>query len=480
MGFSAWFVWTSRQVQIRQTEVATSNVARMVGAQVESAMKIATMALADMTEQVEHDGTTGPALERLTDNLETLASTTPELYGLFVYGADGSWLATSLARTVQGNNADRAYFQYHRTHPGRGIHFGAPVKSRSTGVWIIPVSRAFYDAGGKFAGVALVTLRIDFFERIYDELNIGRTGTVLLMLSDGTVVYRRPLDEKLLGTDLSNGAIFAELRKRDIGSAMLKAKVDGIERLYSFRRMKAYPFLVAVGRTKDELLSNWRRSSLLIGAAAFLISAVFVAFATKLIMQVRIRDTLDQQLRRYSEQLRQHNDGLQVLAHTDKLTGLANRRRFDEVLDLELKRAKRSGTPLSLLMMDLDYFKQYNDSYGHRAGDDCLHAAAQVLAGQIVRAGDLAARYGGEEFAVIMPNTDQPGAAAVAERVRAGLQALAMPHQRSPFHIVTASFGLATLVPQAVRDMTTSGLIELADAQLYHAKEAGRNRIGAA
>ncbi|WP_338769105.1 sensor domain-containing diguanylate cyclase [Massilia sp. METH4] len=472
-----WFIYSSRQTQIRETEVATTNVARMVGIQVELAMKAAGLVLADITERAENDRTDAKSLARLNGHLAALARATPELHGLFVYGADGAWLASSLSEPVGGNNADREYFRYHRAHAGREVHVGAPMRSRSTGVWIIPVSRRIQHADGSFAGVALVTLRINFFERVYDELNIGRTGIVLLMQSNGTVVYRRPFDEKLIGQDLSKGNIFAELRKANAGSAFLVAKVDGIERLYSYRRLDTAPFLVAVGQTRQELLSNWARTSIVIGSAAFLICVIFGWFATRLIRQIVIRDQLDQKLRIFSERLQEHNIDLHALAHTDKLTQLPNRRRFDEQLLLELKRADRANLPISLILMDLDYFKQFNDHYGHQAGDRCLQSVAKVLSDQVTRAGDLAARIGGEEFAVILPNTDRDGALAVAERIRVALQALAIPHQMAASRVVTSSLGVATAVRQQPGKPSVDELIAVADAQLYRAKHGGRNQV---
>ena len=477
VAFASWFIWSSHRTQIRQTEIATTNVARMIGVQVETAMKATTMALANVIERVEHDGIGDDALERLSAHLLVLTETTPELHGMFVYAADGRWLATSLRGTPQGNNADRPYFQHHRNHPGRDIYVGHPVRSRSTGVWVLPISRRIDHPDGSFAGVALVTLKVNFFERIYDELDVGKTGTVLLALDDGTVVYRRPFDEKLIGSDLSNGNIYNALRHRSIGSSFLVAKVDKVERLYSYRRLHDFPFLVAVGRTKDELLGDWQRSSMLIGVAVLLIGAMLAAFATKLIRRIAAQDRLDRKLRMYSEGLERHNVGLRELAHTDKLTQLANRRRFDEVLDAELKRAQRGRTPLSLIMMDLDYFKQFNDRYGHLAGDICLQRAASVLSTQVTRAGDLAARYGGEEFAVIMPNTGEDGAIALAERIRSGLLALRIPHQPSPSRVVTASLGVATLVPETSDNATAGELIERADRHLYAAKQRGRNQV---
>jgi diguanylate cyclase (GGDEF)-like protein len=476
-GFSAWFIWSARKAQIRQTEIATSNVARMVETQVESAMKATSMALADVVERAEHDASSDAARERLGRHLGELIKTTPELHGLFVYGADGAWLATSLPKPVKGNNSDRAYFKYHAANPARGLYIGHPIKSRSTGAWVIPVSRRIDAPDGSFAGVALVTLRINFFERIYDELNIGKTGAVLLASSDGIVVYRRPFDEKVIGSDLSRGAIFTALRAQGAGSSILVAKVDMVERLYSYRRVDDFPFFIAVGLAKDEFLAHWRQSSMLIGMAALLINALFATFATKLARQIMIRDKLDEKLQDYSTQLHRHNVGLQVLAHTDKLTELANRRRFDELLEQEFRRAQRGHMPLSLILMDLDFFKQFNDRYGHPAGDACLHEAGKVLAALIVRAGDLAARYGGEEFAVLLPDTDQAGALAVAQRIRLAIEALQIPHLHSSTGVVTASLGVATM-SETGKDLLAAGdLIEQADRQLYAAKQAGRNTV---
>ncbi|MGF6275245.1 hypothetical protein ABIB38_003643 [Massilia sp. UYP11] len=231
VAFAAWFIWSSRHAQIRQTEVATANVARMVGVQVEIAMKATTMALANVVERVEHDGADAAALKRLQAHLVVLARTAPELHGIFVFAADGRWLASSLTGTRQGDNSDRAYFEHHRTDAGRDIHVGHPVRSRSTGVWVLPISRRIDHPDGSFAGVALVTLKVNSFDRLYDELDVGKTGTVLLALQDGTVVYRRPFDDRLIGTNQARGAIFRAIGENAVGSDFLVARVDHIERL---------------------------------------------------------------------------------------------------------------------------------------------------------------------------------------------------------------------------------------------------------
>lgn len=168
-------------------------------------------------------------------------------------------------------------------------------------------------------------------------------------------------------------------------------------------------------------------------------------------------------------------------AVTDPLTGLANRRRFDEALAGEWRRAGRTAAPLSLLFFDADRFKLYNDTYGHAQGDLCLIALARTIRTTAGRAGDLAARFGGEEFVLLLPETDLTGALALAERIRAAVEALAMPHTGNPPRdVVTVSIGVATAHPGGVPAPEAEDLVRRADAALYRAKSGGRNRVVAA
>jgi diguanylate cyclase (GGDEF)-like protein len=169
-------------------------------------------------------------------------------------------------------------------------------------------------------------------------------------------------------------------------------------------------------------------------------------------------------------------DKLAALATSDGLTGIANRRHFDERLAEEWARAKRDGTPLSLLLIDVDHFKRFNDQYGHQAGDACLRSLARILAAQVRRPADLAARYGGEEFALLLPNTGADGCVEVSERVREALRELGMLHALNPpSKLVTVSLGGATNIPAlAVAD---DSLVAAADRALYAAKESGRDRL---
>lgn len=174
--------------------------------------------------------------------------------------------------------------------------------------------------------------------------------------------------------------------------------------------------------------------------------------------------------------LKRARDQLARLAVTDGLTGLANRRRFDEVLDLEHARHMRSGKFLTLIMLDIDHFKLFNDTYGHVCGDDCLKAVAGIVSRTARRATDLAARFGGEEFACILPDTSaSEGCLVVAERIRQGVFDLRIPHKSSPTApYVTVSLGVACI--KCSQTTSPSTLVKLADEQLYKAKTAGRNQ----
>jgi diguanylate cyclase (GGDEF)-like protein len=163
------------------------------------------------------------------------------------------------------------------------------------------------------------------------------------------------------------------------------------------------------------------------------------------------------------------------MAVVDALTALANRRRFDECLDAEWRRGIRSRSPLSLLMIDADHFKLYNDSYGHLSGDRCLQQIAESTLDVVGRPGDLVARYGGEEFAILLPGTDNEGAMKVGFDVCESLRSRNLPHRANPQGIVTVSIGCATMIPQMGQQ--AEALIEIADRALYVAKLKGRNQV---
>jgi diguanylate cyclase (GGDEF)-like protein/PAS domain S-box-containing protein len=186
-----------------------------------------------------------------------------------------------------------------------------------------------------------------------------------------------------------------------------------------------------------------------------------------------VRDITER--KRSEEHLQSAYRAMESLVVVDALTGISNRRRFDEVLANEWRRALREGDKLSLLLIDADHFKRYNDTYGHVRGDSCLKHIAEAALDVVLRPGDLVARYGGEEFAVVLPGTDETGAQAVAEDICQAIRNRRLPHEGNTPGIVTVSVGCATIIPQ--RGKTSQDLIEAADQALYRAKGRGRNRV---
>ncbi len=191
---------------------------------------------------------------------------------------------------------------------------------------------------------------------------------------------------------------------------------------------------------------------------------------------VTANEQLEQSVRERTAELEAANHQLAALSSTDALTGLANRRRFDEVWESEWQRAARMGLPLALALIDVDYFKAYNDHYGHQAGDACLRQVASLLAAEARRSGELVARYGGEEFVLVLPGATAAEARTVAERIRAAVEGRAMPHEHSPVAgVVTISIGVASVRVQ--RAEQAEALLKESDVALYLAKHQGRNRV---
>jgi diguanylate cyclase (GGDEF)-like protein len=192
--------------------------------------------------------------------------------------------------------------------------------------------------------------------------------------------------------------------------------------------------------------------------------------------EIRDRQRVEQKLRASQAALEKANITLERLATLDGLTGVANRRKFDEYLREEWRRMRREKQPLSLIMGDVDYFKQYNDTYGHPAGDTCLKAIAKAIKSMIKRPADLVARYGGEEYAIILPNTCCAGAIQVAESIRTSVHQLQLPNVESKVSkFVTLSLGVTSLIPQP--SIPPYKLVAAADEALYIAKKQGRDRV---
>jgi len=483
VGLQSWNLWQSRQADLNETAVSTTNMTRALAAQAEAAFKVGDAVLDEVVERVEHDGSAGAAAERVHYRLAEIVRTTPGISGVLVFGPQGDWRITWMPATAESrtiNNSDREYFRWHAAHPDRTSRIGKPIVSRSIGKWVIPITRRIDNPDGSFGGVVLVIQDLEFFGKFYDSFDVGQSGTILLAGDDGTLYYRRPFSPAVIGTDVANGPVLTAARAiGPVATRMMRSRMDGVTRLYSYRHLEGFPLVVASAMSRDEILADWRRQAAITGTVGVLAVLLLAWAGFRMVRQIRVRDQLERQLRAAGESLERHNTSLQSLADSDGLTGLANRRLFEASLAREYERARRSGNTFSVILVDVDHFKKFNDRYGHVAGDDCLRRVAAAVGAGPSRPPDLAARYGGEEFAVILPDTDLAGATAVAEKIRLGVIALDIEHADSAYRHVSASLGVYSGRPIEAARNDPMAWIEAADLQLYEAKSAGRNRVAA-
>jgi len=402
-----------------------------------------------------------PRIQRL---LEREVALLPQLHGLFIYDRNGNWLVTDKSSTPPRiNNSDRGYFKFHQAHLEDLMHVGEVINSRSTGELVIPVSRRLDDAEGRFAGIILATIKLSYFIDYYARFQLDNRGAIALVKNDGILVVRRPFEH--VGVNLAAGELYREyITKVASGTAIARSLIDGQTRLYAYQHLDSVPLFALAGISESTTLASWRQ-----GMLRSIVVVGMLIFGFSLLREIRTGI-------RHEAQLRRAHDDLQVLTLKDSLTGLANRRHFDALLPAELARAQRTGQPLSLLMLDVDHFKAYNDHYGHPAGDRCLQAVAEVVAMAARRPGDLAVRYGGEEMALLLPNCTEAGAFGVASVIQEHLCTLALPHPTNSFGYVTVSLGFAVHVPGQQQPLAAD-LLACADAALYSAKHLGRNRI---
>ncbi|KGK25822.1 sensor domain-containing diguanylate cyclase [Pseudomonas plecoglossicida] len=464
-----WRIWRDYRHAFTNAENMVSNLARATAQHAEDAIRQVDAITAALAERLEGDGFEHIDRPRLHTLLVQQKSIMPQLHGLFVYGPDGSWIVTDQAVVPpNANNADRDYFIYHREHTDRRVHIGSVVRSRSTGDLIIPISRRLQYADGSFAGVLLGTIKVDWFVRYYGDFKIDERGALVLAKRDGTILVRRPFVEQVIGRSLSSSEIFRKhLPHASEGVAEAVAVVDGTPRLYGYRALASYPLVVEAGLSRESIVAPWRHDTIKSVAVLLLLLVGLAAFGGVVLRQLRERIVIERALH-------QAHQTLKALALTDSLTGLGNRRRLDAVFEPELRRARRQGYSLALVMLDLDYFKAYNDRYGHPAGDQCLRRFAEVLQQALKRPADLAVRYGGEEFTLLLPDTDARGAELLVQEVQQLLRRQMLEHAGSPLGRVSCSAGIA--VGDLAREgVTAERLMAAADAALYQAKRWGRD-----
>jgi diguanylate cyclase (GGDEF)-like protein len=358
------------------------------------------------------------------------------------------------------------------------------------------------------AFVVVSALNLSWIEGLLADVLSGRNITASIIDRDGILVARYPKNESLVDHDVRRTALFGKIGS---GDSFTATDLDGTSRIFAAARLGDNAHLV-VGLDRAQVLANINRQinvAYVVIAAVVLFALIGAWWGSERFILRPLRALaakaerygqgdfsfkaggfkwppefapLNQALEGMAEQLAaresvliEENRQLESLARLDGLTGVANRRSFDARLRAEWGASARTGQPLSLLMIDVDHFKRFNDRYGHPAGDACLKTIAGCLSKCELRRSDFIARYGGEEFVIVLPSASSAAAMEIAERLRLGVFDLALENSQSPIDRITISVGVAELVGDGSKD--AGALIEAADAALYNAKRRGRNVV---
>ncbi|WP_149086889.1 sensor domain-containing diguanylate cyclase [Pseudomonas prosekii] len=466
----SWQLKQSADERLANARIAVQNIVRASEQQAQDTLRQAESILSNLAERVENDKLDPEQRVRLSKVMASNVKATDGIQGLFIYDKNGDWVVNSFSsESIVKNNSDRSYFIYHKNHPDSGIHIGQVILSRTTGDMIIPVSRRTQYPDGSFSGVVLATLPVAYFQHFFDRLDVDKQGVILLALNNGDLLARRPMIDALMTTNIAKGELFSRyLINSDDGTASLTSVVDGIERVYAYSRIRGLPIIAAAGLSLDSVFATWWTYVYQASIIVMLIILVITCLGFLLYRQI-------QSLLVAEKELHFAHRELENISKTDSLTELPNRRCFDSTLAQEWSRACRTGHSVAIILIDIDWFKQYNDHYGHILGDECLRQVAQLVGKSTNRPADLAARYGGEEFVILLPETELEGAVKIAEDLRSAIETAKIEHRGSTAGIVTISAGVASNHQLGVN--VPIDLLEKADCFLYSAKKLGRNRV---
>lgn len=357
---------------------------------------------------------------------------------------------------------DRDFFVHQATHTDQGLFISSLFESRERHSHLsIGLSRRVAHADGTFNGVAILAVEVGFFKVLLDDVDVGKNGAVAILLDDGSILARKPFGVVDAGQNFASSAVFEFIEGQVDGTFTAVSPVDGVSRIYTFAHIPRTPLVVIVAPAETDVLSAWEQRSLMAGILTCALGSCFIVISWLLASSLRERAIAQAQLVR--------------MAGTDALTGVSNRRVLDYRIDDEWRRARRAKNGISILFIDVDCFKAFNDTYGHAVGDGALVTVADCVGEIVRRPADLVARYGGEEFVAMLPDTPHDAAMEIAEQIRLSVVRAALLHAESPFKILTVSIGCTTAFPADGGDALT--VLNDADRALYAAKEAGRNCV---
>jgi diguanylate cyclase (GGDEF)-like protein len=450
-------LWQQRADAWRAAERSAENLRAVLALEIANRFALVEIVLGEAVDSCADTAIPRAAQARI---LGRAAATERYIGSVLILDAEGNIEIDSRMPPRQANFADRDYFAVHREGADTGVFISNPYRSRLRGGDpSIGFSRRLPAADGAFGGVALAAFRLVYFRDLLANVDIGHGGIIAINSASGLLLARQPPlpDDSDMGMDVSGSRNFQRIIEERTGTFTATAAIDGVERFYAFGPIEGTDLFLSVGLSTRTILAEWHQRALVVGAATLFICVLLIAQAVLLRRELARRAAAEADLA--------------VLSLTDALTGLPNRRQFDHFIAREWRRAGRTGSVLSMLLIDADRFKELNDRFGHVYGDEVLRQLATTIGESIRGPGDLAARYGGEEFAVVMPDTDGPGARRVAEAIRTRVARLQVGDGAG----LTVSIGVASARPGP--EAPVGDLIAGADAALYAAKSAGRDRV---
>jgi diguanylate cyclase (GGDEF)-like protein len=457
-------IWNLHGQAIAEARRTTDNLATILAQQTQRSILAIDLVLREMQEFVGRlDLLSGDDLvkyvgdQRTHGRLKELNARLSFVTSLGIIDSNGRILNYSRQWPIPDINlADRDFFQHFRAADDRNVAIGNPVINRTTGTLTIHVARRLNRPDGTFMGVLIGALEVGYFEDLLRLVALSREESFLLLKTDGTVLIRYPDPLRRTGTQMPAQSDWFSVVEQGGGNYITPGYFDGRSRIVSVRPVEGYPLVFNATVPEDAALEQWRRQALGLALGTLCALACFVMLLISAGKQFR--------------RLARSEASFAYRARHDPLTHLANRKVFDDTLETEIKNAAEKKQGLAILYLDLDHFKEINDSHGHHAGDHVLQETATRMRG-VVRDTDILARLGGDEFAIIAGAIDDIAAVTkLAERLLAAI--------RAPYLVDGKALSLSLSIGIAIHPdhgLTATDLRGHADEALYAAKRSGRN-----
>lgn len=453
-------LWESRSRDRDQARLAAQNVVASMSSEIERNLELYGISLEAVVDGLKMHGIDALDPELRQRVLFDRSASAKDMGSIVVLDRNGTLTHDSrIWVPMPEDHSERDYFLALKRNPRAGFYVSQPWRAIDGDY--IAISRTLTDDKGRFTGVVAGSMRLSYFASMFSQINLGPRDTVTLIRDSGELIMRAPFLPELIGRSFAGTPAYERISAASSGWFEKVGGLDGVERMFVFRRIADYPLILSYNLATDDIYAPWRRKAWLLGALAVSLCAINLMLLGFLVRA-----------------LRKHGEAearMAAMATTDSLTGIANRRALDAAFAREWNRAMRSRTPVSLLMLDADHFKAYNDAFGHQAGDAALAAIADCIRLNIRRASEMCARYGGEEFAVLLPGLAPAEAAVRAEAIRSSLTALRKAQHERPDSVPTVSIGVACMIPR--QGLEPRDLVKLADSALYEAKTGGRDRV---